>query len=153
LIVYGDITEFVIDVRNESGRIIFTNGCFDILHIGHVKTIQFCSTLRRTENDVFIIAVNSDDSIRKLKGESRPIFPLETRMEMLNSLKCVDMIISFDDISVLSTIKKIRPQYLIKGGSTGEIVGEEFVKSYGGQVYRTPLIENASVTQILEKLS
>ena len=133
-----------------SKKIGFTNGCFDILHPGH------CHLMReaKKECDFLIIGLNSDKSVRSLKGPERPINSVGDRAKLLESLKFVDMIIIFEEKTPLNLIKKIKPDFLFKGSDykIDQIVGSSFVKSYSGKVKRISLLEDRSSTRIIKKL-
>jgi len=129
--------------------IIFTNGFFDLLHIGHIR----CLKKMRELGGVVIVGLNSDESIRKLKGIERPIFPLEERMEILDSLEYVDIVTSFDDVSSYNIIKHISPDILVKGKDwENKVIGQDYVESYGGKVILFELTQNKSTTNIIKKL-
>ncbi len=138
---------------------MFTNGCFDIIHRGHTSLFEFCGnySLRLPT----IVAVNSDESIRELKGPSRPIMKQEDRVAVLSSIRWIDHVIIFDTKSVLPVLQKIRPKILVKGADYStkpcaekdRIVGQEFVESYGGKVITAPLVEGASTTSIVKRMS
>jgi len=136
-------------------RIVFTNGCFDIFHYGHLHVLREASYL----GDFLIVGINSDYSIKQLKGDKRPIFPLEYRMQIISSLSFVGSVIPFEDETPLSLIISIKPDVLVKGGdySANKIVGSNYVKSYGGKVRTIPLIDenkfsSTEIIKILEKL-
>ena len=151
-----DIYGFV----GQPGRVgcIFTNGCFWILHRGHIELFKFCRS-QHTYRQV-VIGVNSDKSIRKLKGPSRPIMLEEDRMALLLAIQWIDYIIIFDTKSVLPLIKAMKPSFLIKGGNystkpcavADQIVGQKFVESYGGKVLTAPMVEGVSSTNIIERI-
>jgi D-beta-D-heptose 7-phosphate kinase/D-beta-D-heptose 1-phosphate adenosyltransferase len=143
-----EITELATEYRRQGKRIVFTNGCFDLLHVGHVTYLQEAATL----GDILIVAINSDDSVRRLKGPSRPVIAEHDRATMLASLECVDHVLIFTEDTPISLLQKIRPDVLIKGGSTAEIVGHEVVEAYGGVVRRAGLIEGSSTTQLIAKM-
>lgn len=148
----NQIYQVVDNVRANRGKIIFTNGCFDVFHIGHLNTIKYAADIRRIQ-DILIVGINSDESVKALKGDSRPIFCFEDRASIIDSIRWVDHVVKFNDPSVYDVIKIIEPDILVKGGSTGAIVGQDFVNSKDGIVVRAPLIENASTTKIVEKLN
>jgi rfaE bifunctional protein nucleotidyltransferase chain/domain len=132
-------------------KIVFTNGCFDILHVGHTRYLQTAKDLA----DILIVAVNSDASVKKLnKGPTRPIQSEADRAEILSSLECVDFVVIFDEDTPLQTIKEIRPDILVKGGdwTQNQIVGGDFVSSYGGEVKSLPYTEGHSTTSIEKKM-
>lgn len=130
-------------------RTVFTNGCFDILHAGHVIYLENAARL----GDILIVGVCSDDSVRHMKGELRPVNGLEDRLLVLSSLVCVDYVIPFEEEQLLDLIKTIRPDVLVKGKdySIEKIVGAEFVKMNGGVVLTVPSIEGKSTTKIIER--
>ena len=138
---------------------VFTNGCFDIVHRGHIELFKFCykqAVLGRAA----VVGVNSDRSIKELKGPDRPIMKEEDRLAVLKAIKWIDYIVVFDTKSVFPVIESLSPQILVKGGNYSKkacaeadrIVGEEFVESYGGKVMTAPVIEGVSTTTILERI-
>ncbi len=130
-------------------KIVFTNGCFDILHVGHVRYLQQAKAL----GDLLVVALNTDSSVQKLKGATRPIQNEADRCEILAQLKAVDMVTVFDQPTPLDIIKIVKPHFLVKGGDwpPEKIVGYDFVKSYGGKVLSLNFIDGKSTTQIIEK--
>ncbi len=136
--------------RDRHQRIVFTNGCFDVLHRGHIEYLEFC----RAQGDVVVVGLNSDRSVRALKGPSRPVNPERDRAAVLSGLECVDFITLFDEPSVLGLIQKVRPDVLVKGGDYDKkgVVGWQFVESYGGRVAMAPLIEDRSSTDTIERI-
>ena len=138
---------------------VFTNGCFDILHRGHIELFKFAYR-QATLGSSAVVGVNSDKSIRELKGPDRPIMKEEDRLAILKAIKWIDYIVVFDTKSVLPVIKRISPRVLVKGGNYSKkacaeadrIVGEEFVESYGGKVMTAPLIEGISSTKIIDTI-
>jgi len=131
-------------------RVVFTNGCFDVMHAGHVCLLQ---TAACRHGDIVIVGVNTDAGVRGLKGPGRPIMLYEDRVFMLSSLRFVDAVVGFED-SPYDLIVRIAPDVLIKGADYAEddIIGAEIVKARGGQVVRFPLIRDLSTTQIAERL-
>lgn len=131
-------------------KVIFTNGCFDLLHVGHVRYLTQAKLL----GDLLVIGVNSDSSVRRLKGPERPVMCEAERMEMLLALKPVDYVFLFDEETPIELIRKIKPDILVKGGDwpVEKIVGADFVQTYGGQVISLPYIEGSSTTNIIEKV-
>jgi D-beta-D-heptose 7-phosphate kinase/D-beta-D-heptose 1-phosphate adenosyltransferase len=131
-------------------KIVFTNGCFDLLHMGHVEYLKQAKSLGQR----LIVAVNTDASVKKNKGPSRPILPEAERMNLLAALSCVDWVVSFDEDTPKALLQLIKPDILVKGGDYDEagIVGHEIVKAYGGKVYPLKLIPGRSTTQIIEKI-
>jgi D-beta-D-heptose 7-phosphate kinase/D-beta-D-heptose 1-phosphate adenosyltransferase len=138
------------DRRRHGQRVGFTNGCFDVLHAGHVQYLQEA----RTQADVLVVGLNSDASVRGLKGEGRPVNPAEARAHVLAGLQAVDYVTVFEDETPLKLIQAVRPDVLVKGSDyrADEVVGAEFVESYGGSVYLARLRPGLSTTAVLEKL-
>ena len=140
-------------------RCVFTNGCFDILHRGHIELFKFCRSQHAYKQ--VVVGVNSDKSIRELKGPDRPIMSEEDRVAVLLAIQWIDYVIVFDTKSVLPVIKAVKPSFLIKGGNystkscavADQIVGQKFVESYDGRVYTAPMIEGISSTNIIERIS
>lgn len=145
------IAEEVYHRRSRGLSIVFTNGCFDIIHYGHIQLLNEC----RKHGDIVVVGVNSDDSIQRLKGPSRPIFSEQVRLEVLDSLRAVDLLVLFDEDTPLDLIKSIWPDVLVKGGEYRKvgIVGADFVESYGGDVVRFPMVSAVNTTKILERLT
>ena len=141
-----------IDRRRSRGQtIVFTNGCFDVIHRGHIEYLQFC----KAQGDVVVVGLNSDGSVHALKGPDRPINNQYDRAAVLSGLETVDFLTIFDDPSVLGLVKKIRPDVIVKGsdwGSKEGVVGWDFVESYGGKVLLAPLVKGKSSTATIEKI-
>lgn len=136
--------------RVKSDRIVFTNGCFDILHVGHLHTLKESIQL----GDKLIVGLNSDASVNRLKGKERPIVNQLDRSEMLAALEMVDAVIIFEDDTPEGLIQMIKPDVLCKGGdwSIENIVGGDFVKSYGGQVVSIPFVQGYSSSSLINKI-
>jgi len=136
-------------LRSKGKKIVFTNGCFDILHVGHV---DYLSKARRL-GDVLVVGLNSDSSVRKIKGKGRPINKESDRAKVLASLYFVDYITSFNENTPENLIKKLKPDLLVKGGDwkIRDIVGGTFVKSYGGKIKSIPFVKGHSTTSIIER--
>jgi len=136
--------------ENKNKKIVFTNGCFDILHIGHLKYLEEASLL----GDLLIVGLNSDSSVKELKGETRPINNEFERKTFLMALKCVDHVEIFSEQTPLELIKKIVPQVLVKGGdwSVDKIVGSKEVISNGGEVKSLAFLEGYSTTKLINKI-
>ena len=138
-------------IRNEARRrgrtFVFTNGCFDILHPGHVRLLRFA----KRRGDILAVAVNSDASVRRIKGRGRPVFPLPLRLEMLGALADVDYVTSFAGETLLRLIERLRPDVLVKGADWGldEVVGRAAVEAAGGRVVRFPVVKGFSTTRTL----
>lgn len=133
----------------QSKKIVFTNGCFDLLHIGHVRYLQQAKSL----GDLLVVGINSDASVQKLKGPTRPIQNENDRAEILSALACVDYVIIFSEETPLRLIMDIKPQILVKGGDwkISEIVGSDFVISRGGEVKSLQFIDGRSTTNLIKK--
>ncbi len=146
----ADLKAAVDQARVGGESIVFTNGCFDLLHLGHVEYLKKAKSL----GDRLIVAVNSDASVRKLKGEHRPILPEFERLALLAALSCVDWVVSFEEDTPEPLLNLLKPDVLVKGGDYTEtqIVGHEIVKSYGGKVLPLSFIPGRSSTQIIEKI-
>jgi rfaE bifunctional protein nucleotidyltransferase chain/domain len=130
-------------------KIVFTNGCFDILHSGHIDLLQKARQL----GDALVVGINSDASVARLKGPKRPIIPEGERAELLDGLEMVDFVCSFDEDTPLQAILKIRPDVLIKGADWADnIVGQSEVESWNGKVIAVPLIPACSTTAIVERI-
>lgn len=138
------------ELKDRRKRIVFTNGCFDLLHVGHVKYLQAA----RSFGDILILGLNSDASIRRLKGEKRPLIGEIERAHLLAALDCVDYVVIFDEDTPLKLIEAIRPDVLVKGGDyTREgVVGHEVVESYGGRVELVEFVDGRSTSGIIEKI-
>lgn len=142
----------VVDFHKKEGKkIVFTNGCYDIIHIGHVRYLQGGKKL----GDILIVALNSDRSVRSLKGPHRPIVPQEERAEILSALESVDYVTIFDQDDPSEIITLIKPDTLFKGGdwNIDTIVGKGVVESYGGKVFALPLVPGVSTSQIINSIA
>jgi D-beta-D-heptose 7-phosphate kinase/D-beta-D-heptose 1-phosphate adenosyltransferase len=131
-------------------RIVFTNGCFDILHVGHLRYL----TAARQEGDLLVVGLNSDRSVAEIKGPRRPIVPEQQRAEILSGLSCIDYVTLFDEPDPFNLIQLIRPDVLVKGDDWPEdqIIGADIVKADGGKVVRVPLVKGNSTTAIIDKI-
>jgi cytidyltransferase-related domain len=136
-------------LRRKGKKIVFTNGCFDILHVGHV---DYLSKARRL-GDILVVGLNSDSSVKAIKGKGRPINKESDRAKVLSSLYFVDYITVFSESTPESLIKKVRPDILVKGGDwkIKDIVGGTFVKSYGGLIKRISFVKGYSTSSIIER--
>ncbi len=145
------LTKVISSLKKRVRRIVFTNGCFDILHFGHISYLNKAKKL----GNILVVGVNSDASVKSLKGRNRPINPLRSRMAILASLNCVNYVCPFNEPTPLSLIKKIYPDVLVKGGDwkNKEIVGADFVKSYGGRVVIVPFKKGYSTTGLIKKVN
>jgi D-beta-D-heptose 7-phosphate kinase/D-beta-D-heptose 1-phosphate adenosyltransferase len=145
------LKEKVDSLRQAGKQVVFTNGCFDLLHIGHVRYLQEARQL----GDCLVVAVNSDSSVRQIKEPGRPIIPEGQRAEVVAALGCVDWVTIFDEPDPLDLIRLLKPDILVKGAdwSEEEIVGAPEVKEAGGQVIRIPLVQGSSTSVILERIA
>jgi len=145
-----DLRRIIEDLKAKGRRIVFTNGCFDLLHIGHIRYLEDAKSL----GDILVVGVNSDQSIRGLKGNNRPILPQEERTEILSSLGCVDYITVFDEADPLELISFLQPHILVKGGDWAKetIAGREVVERSGGKVVILPFVEGASTSNLIETI-
>ena len=136
--------------RETNKRLVFTNGCFDILHVGHVRYLNRARTL----GDVLIVAVNSDRSVRQIKGDFRPLVPEMERAEVLAALACVDYVFIFDDATPQQVIDAIVPDVLVKGADwdINDVVGRDTVERAGGSVLTIPMVEGSSTSGIIQKV-
>lgn len=137
-------------LRDAGRKLVFTNGVFDILHVGHVRYLQQTREL----GDALVVAINSDDSARALKGAGRPLTNENDRAEILAALACVDYVTIFDELSPRSLIAELLPDVLVKGGdySLDQIHGREEVEAAGGTVLSLPFVEGASTSAIIERM-
>ena len=137
-------------LRAARRRLVFTNGCFDILHVGHVRYLQAARAL----GDALLVAINSDAAVRALKGDARPVMNERERAEMLAALAAVSYVTVFDALSPRALIAELLPDVLVKGGDYGldEIHGREEVEAAGGRVLALPFVEGASTTDIIERI-
>jgi rfaE bifunctional protein nucleotidyltransferase chain/domain len=147
-ITEAQLDQAILELRKK-GPVVFTNGCFDLLHVGHVRYLKEARSLGAS----LIVGVNSDASVRKLKGLERPIQCESDRAEILASLECVSLSILFSEDTPESLIKRIRPDILVKGGDwkIEEILGGSFVQSTGGRVLSLQFIDGKSTTQLIKK--
>ena len=137
-------------LRAAGGRLVFTNGVFDLLHVGHVRYLAQA----RAQGDVLVVAINSDRTVRELKGADRPIFDQAERAEILAALLQVDYVVVFDDVSPRSLISELQPDVLVKGGDyqLDQIHGREEVEAAGGKVISLPFVDGASTTTLIDRM-
>ena len=137
-------------VRTGGGRVVFTNGVFDLLHPGHVRYLRHARAL----GDALVVGVNTDRSVKAIKGESRPVTPENERAEILAALACVDVVVLFDEETPYELIKRLQPDVLVKGADWSEasMIGREIVEGRGGRVVRVPFEAGYSTTRIIEKI-
>ncbi len=144
------LTRRVARARRTGKVIIFTNGCFDLLHIGHVRSLEQARSL----GDRLVVAINLDASVRRAKGPDRPILPASVRMELVAALGCVDWVVGFRADTPIKLIQKLRPDVLAKGGewTLDAIVGREEVESWGGRIVRLSVIPGARTSDLIENI-
>lgn len=146
--------EELVAIRHDLGRqgkqVVFTNGCFDLLHRGHVRFLGQAKSL----GDVLIVAVNSDSSVRTLKGPDRPVMSHAERAELLAALAAVDYVLIFEEVDPEKLIRALEPDLLVKGGDwpVDQVVGRQIVESRGGRVCTLPYVEGASSSQLLQRI-
>jgi D-beta-D-heptose 7-phosphate kinase/D-beta-D-heptose 1-phosphate adenosyltransferase len=143
-----ELLQLVDSYRQAGKELVFTNGCFDLLHVGHVSMLEQAAAL----GDVLIVAINSDAGVRKLKGPNRPVISERDRAQMLAAIGCVDHVLIFDDPTPHILLEMIRPDILAKGGTTREIIGREVVETQGGRVVRLNEVHGISTTALLARL-
>jgi D-beta-D-heptose 7-phosphate kinase/D-beta-D-heptose 1-phosphate adenosyltransferase len=144
------LAEVVRRLQQAGKKVVFTNGCFDLLHVGHVRYLQAARRL----GDALVIGVNADASVRRLKGPTRPLTPELERAEILDALECVDYVAIFAAETPLALIRKVQPDLLVKGGDwpVEKIVGRAVVEARGGKVISIPLVPGASTTGIVSRI-
>lgn len=145
-----DLIQTLEGLRKSGKRVVFTNGCFDILHVGHVRYL----TAARAKGDVLVLGLNSDVSVRSIKPDNRPIVNQDQRAEVLAGLTCVDYITIFDEPDPLALIRAVKPDILVKGADweEAEIIGSDIVKSYGGKVVRVEVVPDISTSRIIQRI-
>ncbi len=145
------LTTAISGLKADGKTIVFTNGCFDLLHTGHIKLLNEAKQL----GDVLVVAINSDSSVRKLKGSNRPYLKIEDRKRILSSLESVDYVVEFSEDTPLNLIRSLRPDIIVKGGdyTVDKVVGKDIVESYGGRVHIVELKEGVSTTKIAKRIS
>ncbi len=144
----NELLKIIKNLKAKGKRIVFTNGCFDLLHLGHVRYLEKAKAL----GDVLVVGVNSDSSVRKLKGLKRPILPQGERTEILSGLGCVDYITIFNEANPLKLITSLKPNLLVKGGDwrREQIVGREMVERSGGKLVIVPFVKGASTSNVID---
>ena len=145
-----ELVQKVNTLRRSGKRLVFTNGCFDILHVGHIRYLAAA----RSKGDVLVVGLNSDESVKIIKDEQRPIMNQEQRAEILAGLWCVDYITIFNEPDPLNLIKAIMPDVLVKGADWSEqdIIGADVVKAGGGEVVRVSVVPDISTSRIIERI-
>ena len=150
LVSQNELREKVLRLKHEGKAVVMTNGCFDILHLGHISYLESARAL----GDVLVVALNSDSSVRTLKGVGRPVNPLESRLRLLGALSCVDLVTSFDEQTPESLISRVLPTILVKGGdyTAEQIAGAVQVQESGGRVVVLDFLEGHSTSRLIEKI-
>ena len=145
-----DLSKIVAERRAKGEKAVFTNGCFDLLHIGHIRYLQEA----RNQGDFLIVAINSDASVREIKGLMRPLVSEEERAEVLAALECVDYVTVFGEPDPHALIREIIPHVLVKGGDwpVEKVVGRDVVEGHGGRVMTIPIVSGASTSRIIERI-
>ena len=150
IITRNTLQKRVLDAKEQGQKIVMTNGCFDLLHAGHVKYLQEAAEF----GDILLVAVNDDSSVKKIKGENRPINTIDKRMSVIDALGCVDWVFSFSEASPEKIICELCPDILVKGKDydIDEIAGADCVKKSGGEVIRLSLLKDCSTSQIINTI-
>jgi rfaE bifunctional protein nucleotidyltransferase chain/domain len=150
LIDRNDLAVLVKKVQASGQTVVFTNGCFDLLHPGHIHLLQASKAF----GDLLIVAINTDDSIRGLKGAGRPIYSEQERAYILSALACVDYVVLFHEPTPIPLLERLKPEILVKGAhySHQEVVGWNVVEAYGGRIERAPIMEGLSTTGAIERI-
>ncbi len=150
IIPRSEITALVESLKAQEKKIVFTNGCFDLLHAGHVRYL----TEARAQGDCLIVGLNTDRSVNRIKDPHRPLIPEDQRAEVLAALNCVSGVVFFEEPDPLTLIEIIKPDVLVKGAdwSEDEIVGADLVRSYGGRVFRVEMVGGISTTEIIRRI-
>jgi len=146
----ADLVKIRSQLKHKGKKVVFTNGCFDLLHSGHIHLFREA----KKKGDVFIVAVNDDSSIKKIKGASRPIFPLKERIEILGAIEEIDYLTSFSEETPQKIIARLLPDVLIKGGDwrPEEVVGKREIEDAGGEVVIIPYLEGCSSSEIVKRI-
>jgi len=145
-----ELASIIEALKKEGKKIVLTNGCFDIIHLGHIHTFREAKKHGR----ILIVAINSDESVRSLKGIDRPFVPEDQRAQVLAAISYVDYVVIFNEIDPLSIVTELKPDVLIKGEDwkEGTIIGQDVVEAGGGKVVRIPLVEGLSTTSLIKKI-
>lgn len=146
----SELAKILKKLKTNGKKIVFTNGCFDILHTGHISYLEKAKSL----GDILVVGLNSDSSVKKIKGQNRPIVSQKNRAKVLSGLSAVDFIVVFNILTPINLIKAIMPDVLVKGGDwkIKDIVGAKFVQSYGGKVKPLPYIKGFSTKKLIRKI-
>ncbi|MEE9305708.1 MAG: D-glycero-beta-D-manno-heptose 1-phosphate adenylyltransferase, partial [bacterium] len=151
IISLDEVSKLVRLARGKNQTVVFTNGCFDLLHAGHIMMLHRA----RSFGDMLVLGLNSDESVRSIKGPQRPIVGQEDRAKIIASLDCVDYVVIFDELTPEGLIKELVPDVLVKGGdySLDEVVGREIVEEAGGRVELVPALEGWSTSDIVQRIA
>ena len=146
----GKLKQIISRAKARGKKVVFTNGCFDILHVGHVRYLLRA----KDQGDVLVVGLNTDRSVKEIKGEKRPVVPEKERAEILAALEFVDYVVLFDEPDPLRLIAALKPSVLVKGADwpKSRIVGRQIVEGIGGRVVRIPLVAGASSTAVIAKI-
>lgn len=150
LLEKGELEAFSRELKGKNIKIVFTNGCFDLLHPGHIESLRYA----KEQGDILVVGLNSDESIRRLKGKERPIIKEELRIKSLLACRYVDYVVVFEEDTPENIIRALKPDVIVKGEDWKgkKVAGEEFIKKYDGKLVFAPLIENISTTEIIRKI-
>lgn len=145
------LKKIILKLKRQGKKIVFTNGCFDLLHAGHAKYLEDA----KRKGDILVVALNSDASVKRLKGDKRPLTDEKSRLNLLAALESVDFVTLFKEDTPLNLIMSLKPDVLVKGADWQEnnIVGAKFVLSYGGRVSRVKLVKGLSSTNLIKKIA
>lgn len=153
LVTLDAFSKIIAENRSRNKKIVWTNGCFDILHVGHVEYLAGAKQL----GDVLVVGLNSDPSVRQLKGADRPLFNQTERAKVLNAIEFVDYILIFEDPSPLNLLRYLQPDFYVKGGDYNiETIHQDerrCIENYGGEIVILPMIKGASTSKIIEKIN
>jgi D-beta-D-heptose 7-phosphate kinase/D-beta-D-heptose 1-phosphate adenosyltransferase len=144
------LKDIIEELRGKGKKVVFTNGCFDLIHIGHIRLLREAKGL----GDILVVAINSDSSIKLIKGKGRPIIPQEERIEILSALEMVDYVTVFNEPDPFNIISSLLPDILVKGSDwpEDEIVGRDLIEARGGKVVRIPIVQGRSTSSIIHKI-
>jgi D-beta-D-heptose 7-phosphate kinase/D-beta-D-heptose 1-phosphate adenosyltransferase len=145
------LKKIIFQLRRSGKKIVFTNGCFDLLHYGHARYLEEA----KRKGDILVVGVNSDSSVRMIKGNKRPLLNQKNRMKLVAALGSVDYVVAFGEATPIKVIRELKPDVLVKGAdwSKNNIVGSNFVKSYGGSVFIIKLVKDLSTTNLIKKIA
>lgn len=150
IVVFPKLRTVVSKLKAKNKKIVFTNGCFDLIHAGHVKYLEKAKSF----GDILIVGINSDSSMKKIKGSKRPIIAQGDRARIIAGLESVDYVSIFDETTPLRLIKAVKPDILVKGAdwNLNKIVGADYIKSYGGKAVSIPLVKGRSTSDMIRKI-